>query len=89
MKLYKFYKNGCSPCATLTKILGLVDLQGIELVNLDVNEDENKSFVKPNGIETVPVLMFETGEKLVGVKKKQIVEDFIRGTYALSDQSRI
>ena len=78
MKLYKFYKDDCSPCKTMKKIMSLIDIpEEIEVIELSVNNEENKNMARDNGITTVPALMFENGKKFIGVKKKQIVEEFI------------
>jgi glutaredoxin len=78
MKLYKFYKQGCYPCNTLSAILRRIELpEDIELVEIDAGLEENKEFVEEKEIEKVPVLLFENNKRLIGVKPKIIVEKFI------------
>lgn len=78
MKLYKFYKEDCSPCSTLAKIMNLITIpEAVEVIPLNMNLEEVKTLAKEKGITSVPVLMFENGNKMVGVKKRQSVEEFI------------
>ena len=78
MKLYKFYKNGCAPCYVLSRMLMTINIpKDIEIVGVNVELEENKNFAKENDIDRVPVLMLETGEKLVGVTNKDILIYFI------------
>lgn len=80
IKLYKFYKNNCSPCYVLARILVVVDMpEDVELVNINVENEENKAFALKNEIEKVPVLMFEDGRKLILPKSKIEVINFLKG----------
>lgn len=65
--LYKFYKNNCGPCYMLQRTLSSVEIpEDVKIVEISVEEEVNKEFAKKHGIEIVPVLMFENGDKLQG-----------------------
>jgi thioredoxin-like negative regulator of GroEL len=77
-KLYKFYKNDCPPCYSLSRNLIKVSIPDtIELVELNVGEDKNKEFAKEFGIDKVPTLLFENGNKLSGIKTREEIQSFI------------
>lgn len=78
MKLYKFFKQGCYPCNTVTAILKRIELpEDVELIEIDAGLSENKEFVGKSEVEKVPVLLFENGKRLIGVKPKIVIEKFI------------
>ncbi|GEM_PF-4803282 len=80
MKLYKYFKPGCYPCTTVTAILKRVDLpEDVELVEIDASLEENKHLLVENKVEKVPVLLFENGKRLYGVKPKIILQEWING----------
>jgi thiol-disulfide isomerase/thioredoxin len=81
MKLFKFYKENCYPCSTLSAILRRLELpENIELIEVNASLAENKELVEQYNIEKVPVLVFEDDSKrLIGVKPKIIVEQFLKG----------
>lgn len=77
MKLYKFYKQDCSPCNLLSKIIKMISLpENIELVEIDATE--NIELVSEFNITAVPVLAFSPEVKLVGVKSKPQIEEWIK-----------
>jgi predicted DsbA family dithiol-disulfide isomerase len=77
-KLYKFYKKDCPPCYSLERILLQIEIpKQIELINSNIAIDENKNLAKENGIDKVPSLLFENGNKLVGLKSKEEIIEFI------------
>jgi predicted DsbA family dithiol-disulfide isomerase len=49
----------------------------MEIVELNVEQEENKQLAKEKGIDKVPVLMLENGNKLVGLKNKEEIMKFI------------
>ncbi len=78
MKLYKFYKEGCAPCYSLSRILTRVSIpEDIEIISKNLSLEENKEFAKENGITKVPVLMFENGNKLEGANPLSLVSEFL------------
>jgi glutaredoxin len=80
MKLYKFSKPQCPPCNTIAAILKTIELpEGIELVEINVTEEENKHYLDDFGITSVPVLMAENGKRLNGATNKNKVVEFING----------
>ena len=80
MKLYKFQKDMCSGCNTITAILKTIELpDDIELITIDVMQPENKHYLSEYGITSVPVLMFENGNRLIGATNKNRVVEFING----------
>jgi thiol-disulfide isomerase/thioredoxin len=76
MKIYKFYQNDCPPCKAmaqkLERIKSKVDFELIEL-----NVTENPDLVQEYGLISVPVLMNESGEKLIGLKQDSVILEFI------------
>lgn len=77
-KLYKFFKDDCVPCRSLSAVLAQMDLPSdIEVVPIDVKEDI--IFARNNGIVSVPTLMLENGNKLVGLKPVNDIIAFIKG----------
>jgi hypothetical protein len=76
VKLYKFYKEDCSPCSTLKKILKLINLEDYELIEINMSLQENKD--KFSDIDVVPVLQLENGKKLIGVKTKSTTEKWLK-----------
>ena len=77
-KLYKFYKNDCSPCYAMGRnLLQLHLADTIDIVELNVELEENKQLAIDKGISKVPVLMLENGNKLVGLKTKDEIMKFI------------
>jgi hypothetical protein len=69
--LYKFFKENCSPCSTLVKVLSLIDLEPyhLQIEEINMSKDENK-ILHPE-ITIVPTLRLENGIELVGVKSKK------------------
>jgi hypothetical protein len=61
MIVYKFYKPGCQPCATLGKIMKQMDLQDVQIKEIDMSLPENKE--RYPDIEVVPILRKENGEQ--------------------------
>ncbi len=77
-KLYKFYKNDCSPCYAMARnLLQLRLADTMEIVELNVELEENKQLAVDKGISKVPVLMLENGNKLVGLKTKDEIMKFV------------
>jgi thiol-disulfide isomerase/thioredoxin len=78
LKLYKFYKNDCIPCRSLTKMLYELKLpDNIKLIELNVENEENREFAFKNNIRSVPTLLKENGEKLTGLKSIPEIKSFI------------
>lgn len=77
MKLYKFYKDDCIPCRNLSRILETID--EVEIIPIDVKTIEGKELAFNHEISSVPVLMKENGDKLIGLKSKKDIVDFIGG----------
>lgn len=74
MKLYKFYKPGCAPCNTLKAIMRTISLpEEIELVDVDITQTDSIEFE----VTQVPMLIFENGNSIVGVKPKVVLEKWI------------
>jgi hypothetical protein len=73
LKLYKFYKEGCSPCGTLVRFLNQIDLETYHLQVEEVNMSlaENKTLYPE--INIVPTLRLENGVELVGLKLKRVI----------------
>ena len=77
MKLYKFYKDDCIPCRNLSRILETID--GVEIIPINVKTIEGNEFAFNHEISSVPVLMKENGDKLIGLKSKNDILKFIGG----------
>ena len=78
MKVYKFYADWCQPCKTLEKQLGVVKTQH-EVVSVNIELPESKELIVKYGITGIPALVKETGEKLVGMKTTNQIEEFLNG----------
>lgn len=77
-KLYKFYKNDCSPCYAMARnLLQLHLADTMDIVELNVNDETNKELAKENGIDKVPALMLENGNTLIGLKNKDEIMAFV------------
>lgn len=80
MILYKFFKQKCYPCATVTAILKRINIpDGIQISEIDASLEENKTLLEKHNIEKVPVLLFEDGRRLDGMKPLIVIEKFIKG----------
>jgi hypothetical protein len=78
LKLYKFYKDDCVPCRSLSKLLSEIHIpENLEIVNINIKE--NMDFTIQNKITGVPTLMYENGNKLIGLKPKEELLSFING----------
>lgn len=53
--IYKFSSQTCAPCKTLAKTFESVDLKGVRLVEVDI--DENPSHEKAAGLRGVPTMI--------------------------------
>jgi thiol-disulfide isomerase/thioredoxin len=83
-KLFKFYKNDCPPCYAMARnLLQLKLADTMEIVELNVNDETNKELAKENGIDKVPALMLENGNKLIGLKNKEEIMAFINNEHQL------
>ena len=78
MKVYKFYADWCQPCKTLEKQLSVVKTQHT-IVAVNIELPESKELIVQFGITSIPALVKETGEKLVGLKSTKHIEEFING----------
>lgn len=80
MKLYKFQKDQCPGCNTITAILKTIELPtNIELIVVDVMKNENKHYLSEFEITSVPVLLAENGKRLNGATNRNKVVEFING----------
>ena len=79
-KLYKFWKPQCPPCNTVKAILEKIidQFPNIELIEVNVQEEKNKWMLAQFNITSVPVLMFESGEKFIGASNQATITNFIR-----------
>lgn len=78
MKIYKFYKEDCPPCYALGRLLYQITIPtNIEIINMNVKQDDNKSLAKSHGIEKVPALLKEDGSILSGSISKEALLTFI------------
>ena len=77
-KVFKFYKPNCPPCYTLSRILRHIQIpEDIEIVEINTLLEEHKQLVDEYEIENVPVLSFETGQKLIGLNSASAIENFL------------
>lgn len=78
MKLYKFYKKNCAPCYAMERRLVQIGIpENVELIPMDVGVIENLEIAKEFGLEKVPVLMFEDGRKLEGMRTAEELRSFL------------
>ena len=73
MKIYKFQATWCNPCKMLSKTFESVDLDGHELVEVDI--DENAELAKQYGVRSVPCLVMVDDDgselkRLVGLQNE-------------------
>ena len=79
MKLYKFYKKGCPPCYSLSRILKTINIpESIDVINVDTAIESNKELINIFDIDQIPALVFENGEQLIGMHSKLEIEQFLR-----------
>jgi thioredoxin 1 len=66
IKILKFSKPGCRPCAALANYIGDIDLfnAGATLVNIDITEQPE--VIDQYGLTSVPVLIMERNGVEVG-----------------------
>ena len=69
MKLLKFYADWCSPCKAISTQLETMDLKGIEVQNINIDEEENAELVKEHGIRSIPVLILVDSNNTVLERK--------------------
>lgn len=55
LKIIKFYKNECGPCAIVSNSLAITNFRNVEEVNVETKPELASKY----GIMTVPVLVFE------------------------------
>lgn len=78
--MYKVYKEDCSPCRTLSKLMKMINIpEDIEVISVDAKDEKNKEFIQKHEIKITPTLVFETGLKMEGVKRKEVINNFING----------
>jgi glutaredoxin len=76
--VYKFFRDSCSPCYNLSRILNVINIpDDVEIVPKNVGEENNKTLAKSYGIDKVPALIFEDGRKIIGNLTKDQVIDFL------------
>lgn len=56
MKVYKFYGSWCQPCKMLTRTLEDVNLNGHEIVEVDIDEDPT-GLTQRYGVRGVPAMI--------------------------------
>lgn len=78
MIVYKFYKPDCTPCYVLSRILKHIAIpKDITFINLNIEDEENKTFAKENNIDKIPSLMFSNGVKIIGLKTEEEIVKFL------------
>ena len=80
MKILKFSAFWCQPCKALTKTLQSVNLDGFELQEVDI--EENQVLAAKYGIRTVPTMVmvddsWQLKSTLVGTKTKADIEAWL------------
>lgn len=54
-KILKFYSKTCGPCKVMSK--KLEELQGVEIQDIDIMEEENESLVEKWKVRTIPTIV--------------------------------
>ena len=80
MKILKFSAHWCQPCKALSKTLQSVNLDGFELQEVDI--EENQELAAKYGIRNVPtmVMVDDSGQLksiLVGTNPKASIEAWL------------
>lgn len=57
-EIYKFYANWCGPCRVMAANLKNANLDGINLKEIDIENEENEQLVIDNNIRNIPVTIF-------------------------------
>jgi thioredoxin 1 len=55
MKILKFYSQTCGPCKQQGRILE--ELEGVDIVNVDINDDANADLLDEYKIRSIPTLV--------------------------------
>jgi thioredoxin-like negative regulator of GroEL len=80
-ELIKFSASWCQPCKMLKSNFKHVDMKGVELKEIDI--DENMDMAKQYGIRSVPTMILtEDGkeiDRISGVLMADQIEKFIHG----------
>jgi thioredoxin 1 len=81
IKIIKFSKKDCRPCAALSNYLGGIDLfnLGATLENIDITE--NPEVIDKYGLTSVPVLVMERSgvevNRIIGLRPPEEIIDAI------------
>ena len=79
IELYKFYKNDCAPCYSMSRNLIILEdriPEDIKIIEKNVGIEESKLLAKSFGINKVPMLIFPHNKKMIGgkISKEEIIE---------------
>lgn len=79
MVVYKFYKDNCPPCYSMSRLLNHIGVpnENVKLINVNVDVEENKDLVTHYNVDNVPTLISENGNRLTGLKSKIELEKFL------------
>ena len=88
-KIYKFWKNDCTPCRALSKKLETMKIpDDVEIISLNIDNENNFQLAIANGISSVPALLDEKGNKLIGLMPdKEIIEFINRSANEISNRA--
>lgn len=72
MQVYKFYKDNCPGCYSLSRVLSVMELKDVEIIEKNVGDEENKKLAKSFGLSLVPALVkVKSGKSIIGGKLKR------------------
>ena len=82
IKVIKFSKNGCRPCATLSNVLHEVDFHHNNAFLVEINVSLFPELIEKYNLSSVPVLVFEKDGKEVsrinGLTDADTIIDMLR-----------
>lgn len=78
-KIIKFYSDYCTPCKVLDKKLKELNLNGIRVVS--VNVEEFSEIAEKHNVQSVPTMIFVRNNvsigRLIGTQKNETIQKYV------------
>lgn len=82
VKVLKFYANWCMPCKVLSDAIKKDPLEGVEFVDVNIDDEANGDLIRKFAVRGIPLLVKvdEAGEEIsrsAGILNTQQLRDFV------------